>query len=113
KYCSVPFVVEPLGIAEPSWRSTSAPGLRQTYDGAASQHLHIPHPPSHIPHPAVSPAIIAILMPQSSHNTPIPAFIMLADGYIARGRLIGKPGTTLGKLVFNTSMMGYQEILTD
>ena len=52
-------------------------------------------------------------MPQTSHNTPIPAFIMLADGYIARGRQIGKPGTTLGKLVFNTSMMGYQEILTD
>ncbi|MEZ5337917.1 MAG: glutamine-hydrolyzing carbamoyl-phosphate synthase small subunit [bacterium] len=52
-------------------------------------------------------------MASSPHNTPVPAFLMLADGYIARGRLIGRPGTTLGKLVFNTSMMGYQEILTD
>jgi carbamoyl-phosphate synthase small subunit len=52
-------------------------------------------------------------MVNNPHNTPLPAFIQLADGYIARGRLIGKPGTTIGKLVFNTSMMGYQEILTD
>jgi carbamoyl-phosphate synthase small subunit len=39
--------------------------------------------------------------------------LMLADGYVARGVSIGRPGTTVGKLVFNTSMTGYQEILTD
>jgi carbamoyl-phosphate synthase small subunit len=39
--------------------------------------------------------------------------LLLDDGYSVRGRLLGKPGTTLGKLVFNTSMVGYQEILTD
>jgi carbamoyl-phosphate synthase small subunit len=41
------------------------------------------------------------------------ALLVLADGYTVRGRLAGKPGTTVGKLVFNTSMAGYQEILTD
>jgi carbamoyl-phosphate synthase small subunit len=41
------------------------------------------------------------------------ALLLLADGYLAQGMLCGKPGTTMGKLVFNTSMTGYQEILTD
>ncbi len=41
------------------------------------------------------------------------ALLLLADGYTARGRLIGRPGSTTGKLVFNTSMTGYQETLTD
>jgi carbamoyl-phosphate synthase small subunit len=41
------------------------------------------------------------------------AIIALADGLVLRGGLIGKPGTTGGELVFNTSMTGYQEILTD
>jgi carbamoyl-phosphate synthase small subunit len=39
--------------------------------------------------------------------------LLLADGYVAHGVSIGRPGTTVGKLVFNTSMTGYQEILTD
>ena len=38
---------------------------------------------------------------------------MLADGYVAHGFSIGRAGTTVGKLVFNTSMTGYQEIFTD
>ena len=41
------------------------------------------------------------------------ALLLLADGFCARGSLIGRPGTTVGKLVFNTSMTGYHEILTD
>jgi carbamoyl-phosphate synthase small subunit len=45
--------------------------------------------------------------------SPTEALLLLADGYIAQGVLCGKPGTTIGKLVFNTSMTGYQEILTD
>ena len=44
---------------------------------------------------------------------PRDTLLVLDDGYIARGRLLGKPGTSIGKLVFNTSMVGYQEILTD
>ena len=43
----------------------------------------------------------------------IPAQLLLSDGTPFAGKLIGKPGITVGKLVFNTSMTGYQEILTD
>jgi carbamoyl-phosphate synthase small subunit len=41
------------------------------------------------------------------------AALVLADGTIFRGRSIGAPGRTLGEVVFNTAMTGYQEILTD
>lgn len=41
------------------------------------------------------------------------ALLLLADGYTARGSHLGRSGTTVGKLVFNTSMTGYHEILTD
>ncbi len=42
-----------------------------------------------------------------------PALLALADGTLFRGRAIGAGGTTVGEVVFNTSMSGYQEILTD
>lgn len=42
-----------------------------------------------------------------------PAMLVLADGEIYRGKAIGANGFGVGELVFNTSMIGYQEILTD
>ena len=42
-----------------------------------------------------------------------PAALVLADGTVLRGRSIGAPGSTVGEVVFNTAMTGYQEILTD
>jgi len=42
-----------------------------------------------------------------------PALLALADGSIFRGRSIGVAGSTTGEVVFNTSMTGYQEILSD
>lgn len=39
--------------------------------------------------------------------------LYLEDGTIYRGKGFGKTGTAVGELVFNTSMSGYQEILTD
>jgi carbamoyl-phosphate synthase small subunit len=42
-----------------------------------------------------------------------PALLALADGNIFPGVSIGYPGQALGEVVFNTSMTGYQEILTD
>ena len=42
-----------------------------------------------------------------------PAILALQDGTIFRGRSIGAEGQTIGEVVFNTSMTGYQEILTD
>ena len=41
------------------------------------------------------------------------AVLALEDGSLFHGRAIGAPGTTVGEVVFNTAMTGYQEILTD
>ena len=41
-----------------------------------------------------------------------PALLALEDGTVFRGRSVS-PGTRFGEVVFNTSMTGYQEILTD
>ncbi len=42
-----------------------------------------------------------------------PAILVLADGSVFRGCAIGADGITVGEVVFNTAMTGYQEILTD
>jgi carbamoyl-phosphate synthase small subunit len=42
-----------------------------------------------------------------------PAILVLADGTVFRGISIGADGSSVGEVVFNTSMTGYQEILTD
>lgn len=41
------------------------------------------------------------------------ALLALADGTVFKGRSIGADGTSVGEVVFNTAMSGYQEILTD
>ncbi|MDG1944986.1 MAG: glutamine-hydrolyzing carbamoyl-phosphate synthase small subunit [Halioglobus sp.] len=43
----------------------------------------------------------------------IPAILALEDGSIFKGLAIGAAGTSVGEVVFNTAMSGYQEILTD
>jgi len=42
-----------------------------------------------------------------------PAILVLADGTVFRGNSIGALGSSVGEVVFNTAMTGYQEILTD
>ena len=42
-----------------------------------------------------------------------PAILVLEDGSVFRGTAIGAEGLSTGEVVFNTSMTGYQEILTD
>ena len=42
-----------------------------------------------------------------------PAVLALADGTVFHGRSVGADGKTVGEVVFNTAMTGYQEILTD
>ena len=49
----------------------------------------------------------------SLKGTTPPAILALADGTVYVGSSIGAPGATVGEVVFNTSMTGYQEILTD
>jgi len=46
-------------------------------------------------------------------STFLPAILVLADGTVFRGYSIGAEGVGVGEVVFNTSMTGYQEILTD
>ena len=41
------------------------------------------------------------------------AKLALEDGSVFTGRAIGAEGETFGEVVFNTSMTGYQEVLTD
>lgn len=46
-------------------------------------------------------------------DIPMKALLILSDGTTYEGTHIGVSGTTTGEVVFNTSMTGYQEILTD
>ena len=46
-------------------------------------------------------------------SSKLPAILVLADGTKFRGISIGVKGSVVGEVVFNTSMTGYQEILTD
>ena len=52
-------------------------------------------------------------MPPFFSGHSVPAILALADGSIFQGFSIGAPGHTIGEVVFNTAMTGYQEILTD
>jgi carbamoyl-phosphate synthase small subunit len=42
-----------------------------------------------------------------------PAILALEDGTVFEGVSVGAPGASVGEVVFNTAMTGYQEILTD
>ena len=42
-----------------------------------------------------------------------PAILALEDGTIFRGTSIGAAGSSVGEVVFNTSITGYQEIISD
>ncbi|MEM6503643.1 MAG: glutamine-hydrolyzing carbamoyl-phosphate synthase small subunit [Cyanobacteria bacterium P01_C01_bin.89] len=48
-----------------------------------------------------------------SPATAQPALLVLADGTVYQGYSFGALGTTIGEVVFNTGMTGYQEVLTD
>ena len=50
---------------------------------------------------------LQLLVPQAQ------AILALADGTVFQGISIGAPGQTVGEVVFNTALTGYQEILTD
>ena len=50
---------------------------------------------------------------ETGGHLPKPAFLVLEDGSVYRGRAFGAAGSSYGEVVFNTSMTGYQEMLTD
>lgn len=43
----------------------------------------------------------------------IPAILALEDGHVFHGQAVGARGSSVGEIVFNTSMTGYQEIISD
>lgn len=49
----------------------------------------------------------------ASQNTSNPAILALEDGRVFHGISIGASGNSVGEICFNTSMSGYQEVLTD
>jgi carbamoyl-phosphate synthase small subunit len=49
----------------------------------------------------------------SNWSIEVQAMLALEDGRIFKGRSFGAPGERCGEVVFNTSMCGYQEVLTD
>src|SRR3989304_5869688 len=55
------------------------------------------------------------LKPTSLENfsNGVKALLVLSDGTVFEGKNFGAEGETIGEVVFNTSMTGYQEILTD
>ena len=52
-------------------------------------------------------------MPDSNSPELYTGVLVLADGTVFRGRGIGAVGDSVGEVCFNTSMTGYQEIMTD
>ena len=52
-------------------------------------------------------------MATSASEQPVPAYLVLEDGSVHRGESMGSPVPGHGEVVFNTSMTGYQEVLTD
>jgi len=52
-------------------------------------------------------------LPPFFSGSAVPAILALADGTIFKGYSIGAAGHTIGEVVFNTAITGYQEILTD
>src|SRR3990167_3949472 len=82
-----------------------------------------PKPPPPSETCIVSPSPESALQEQSwarttTENNPVlpvlpQALLALADGTVFSGNSIGSAGHTVGEVVFNTSLTGYQEILTD
>lgn len=66
------------------------------------------HPPFHSSH--LQSSRCPVLTPDSRRPA---ALLLLEDGRIFSGRSMGIPGPAVGEVVFNTSMSGYQEVLTD
>jgi carbamoyl-phosphate synthase small subunit len=60
-----------------------------------------------------APHAPAVTVPTPLFAAHVPALLALADGTLFRGRSIGATGQSVGEVVFNTAMTGYQEIVTD
>lgn len=61
----------------------------------------------------IQPIQEVVLSTQESLPAHKKAILVLADGSVFRGTAIGAEGLSVGEVVFNTSMTGYQEIISD
>jgi carbamoyl-phosphate synthase small subunit len=57
--------------------------------------------------------VLVVLLTPMSISSHLPALLALEDGRVFKGFSFGALGTSTGEVCFNTSMSGYQEILTD
>src|ERR1700754_3191104 len=64
-------------------------------------------------HEPLKAGLRALLHLKAAHPMRTPALLALEDGSIFHGHSVGARGETIGEVVFNTAMTGYQEILTD
>src|SRR3990170_1059234 len=62
---------------------------------------------------AVAPIKTSYSSPSENFFGRIKALLVLSDGTVFKADSFGAEGETIGEVVFNTSMTGYQEILTD
>ncbi len=76
--------------------------------GALSEHMHTsPATSDSIPLPQNGAPL------QNWPETPVTGLLVLADGTVIKGQGLGAEGSAPGEVCFNTSITGYQEILTD
>src|SRR6187402_2618 len=64
-------------------------------------------------HEPLKAGLRALLHLKAAHPMRTPALLALEDGSVFHGHSVGARGETIGEVVFNTAMTGYQEILTD
>jgi carbamoyl-phosphate synthase small subunit len=62
---------------------------------------------------AVAPVKTSYSSPSENFSNSVKALLVLSDGTVFKADSFGAEGETIGEVVFNTSMTGYQEILTD
>ncbi len=69
--------------------------------------------PFSLPSPLHPRLLLPVLSYSPMTTSAQPAILVLADGTVYQGYSFGALGTTIGEVVFNTGMTGYQEVLTD
>ncbi|MCC7426087.1 MAG: glutamine-hydrolyzing carbamoyl-phosphate synthase small subunit [Alphaproteobacteria bacterium] len=108
--------------AEPGAATSAAPNTGSTGRAppSAAPATSLPRPQpgaARMPAPVAAPAPATALAAEAPLAAPRPAgadaCLVLADGSLLWGRGLGAHGKSVGEVCFNTSMTGYQEILTD
>ena len=74
--------------------------------------------PASVSQPPASDPVSRSISPVAAGHDPTsrrrhPALLVLADGTVLEGLACGARGTSIGEVVFNTGMTGYQEVMTD